>query len=376
MISPQHRQDSDPLAMRLSRAFFATLLSTLLVIALIVSSAAGGAPLAPVQLGVAQRQPIIETLSLTGTLSSPSTAGIAPDVEGRLVEVRVEVGDHVKAGDILVKLDDELARLELQQAVAAEHEAATNLADSERRLREVRELVARQSFPESEALSLAAQVERNRAVLERRRAERAHADAMLERHTLMAPFAGVVALREADLGERVDPDSTVLRLVAVDRLQLDLRVPQGYFGRVGNGTQAKVTVDAMPEREFTTVVSRIVPVSDTSARTFLVRAYLDNSAMRMAPGMSVRVVVYMGTGRTGIVVPRDALTRFPDGRSVVWVATGEGSTRTAEERSVETGLSFDGKLEIVKGLAAGEAVVVRGNETLQQGQQVRVSEAD
>lgn len=372
----RHVQDSRPLATTSYWAGAVVPLSKFFLITLVFSSEASGAPLALVQLGTAQRQPIIEALSLTGTLSSPSTASIAPDVEGRLVRIRVEAGDHVKAGDTLVKLDDQLARLELQQAVAAEHEATTNLADSERRLREVRELVVRQSFPESEALSLAAQVERNRAVLERRKAERAHAATILDRHVLKAPFDGVVALREADLGERVDPDSTVLHLVAVERLQLDLQVPQGYFQRVGLDTPVKVKVDAMPDQEFSTVVSRVVPVSDTSARTFLVRAYLDNAAMRMAPGMSVRAVLRIGTGRTGVVVPRDALTRFPDGRNVVWVATGGGATRTAEERLVETGLSFDGQLEIIKGLDDGEEVVVRGNETLQRGQQVRVSETN
>lgn len=354
----------------------ALLLSFCLAITVLLSPIASGARLAPVQLGIAERQPIIETLNLTGTLTSPHTARIAPDVEGRLIEVSVEVGDHVKTGDTLARLDDELARLALQQAMAAEQEAATNLTDSERRLLEVRELVKRQNFPESEALSLAAQVERNRAVRTRRSAERAHAATVLERHTLKAPFNGVVAIREADLGERVDPDTTVLHLVAVDRLQLDLQVPQGYFQRVGSDTPVKVKMEAMPEQEFSTVVSRIVPVSDPGARTFLVRAYLDNTAMRMAPGMSVRAVLRIGTGRMGIVVPRDALTRYPDGRSVVWVAPGEGTTRTVEERVVETGLAFDGNLEIVSGLAEGEAVVVRGNETLQQGQEVRIAQTN
>lgn len=339
----------------------------------LLAPALAAGQVAPVEVASVERRAVIEALNLTGTLTSPSTARLSPDVEGRLVAMNVDAGQRVQAGETLFRLDDELARLDLRQAVAAEHEAEAELADAERRYNEVQALVRQQSFPESEARSLATRVERSRAILERRRAERARAAAMVERYTLKAPFDGVIASRNADLGERVNPDSDVLRLVAVDRLQLDLRVPQGYFGRVGRDTPVTVKIDALQNESFQASISRIVPVSDPDARTFLVRADLDNSEGRMTPGMSARAVLRIGTGRQGLVVPRDALIRYPDGRTVVWVARGEGGRRTVEERLVETGLSFDGNVEIVDGLSEGESVVVRGNEILEQGQEVRIA---
>lgn len=341
--------------------------------ALLLAPVFAAGQVAPVEVASVERRPVIEALDLTGTLTSPNTARLSPDVEGRLVAMNVDAGQRVQAGETLFRLDDELARLDLRQAVAAEQEAEAELADAERRHNEVQTLVQQQSFPESEARSLATRVERSRAILERRRAERARAAAMVERHTLKAPFDGVIASRNADLGERVDPDSDVLRLVAVDRLQLDLRVPQGYFGRVGRDTPVTVKIDALQNETFEASISRIVPVSDPEARTFLVRAYLDNSEGRMTPGMSARAALRIGTGRQGLVVPRDALIRYPDGRNVVWVARGEGGRRTVEERQVETGLSFDGNIEIVDGLSEGVSVVVRGNEILEQGQEVRIA---
>lgn len=340
---------------------------------LLAAPALAAGQVAPVEVASVERRAVIEALKLTGTLTSPSTARLSPDVEGRLVAISVDAGQRVQAGETLFRLDDELARLDLRQAVAAEHEAEAELADAERRYNEVQALVRQQSFPESEARSLATRVERSRAILERRRAERARAAAMVERYTLKAPFDGVIASRNADPGERVNPDSDVLRLVAVDRLQLDLRVPQGYFGRVGRDTPVTVKIDALQNETFQASISRIVPVSDTDARTFLVRADLDNSEGRMIPGMSARAVLRIGTGRQGLVVPRDALIRYPDGRTVVWVARGEGGRRTVEERLVEIGLSFDGNVEIVNGLSEGESVVVRGNEILEQGQEVRIA---
>lgn len=362
--------------LKIQRAEFAKTAIRCFILAALCTQGAEAQRSAPVELALAERQTIVEALKLSGTLTSPRSSRLSPEVEGRVVDIKVEVGDHVQAGATLLRLDDELARLDLAQARAAEHESEAALDDAKRRLREARELLDKRVFPESETRSLAAQAERGRAVRERRAAERARVTALVERHALKAPFAGVIAARNADLGERVDPDSTVLHLVAVDRLQLDLQVPQRYFRRVGPGTPVSVQVDALPGETFRTSVARVVPVSDSNARTFLVRAYLDNPAERMTPGMSVRGVLRIGTGRDGIVVPRDALIRYPDGRVIVWVVDGQYDERTVIERLVNTGLAFDGLVEIKDGLSVGEPVVVRGNESLQQGQTVRIADAN
>jgi RND family efflux transporter MFP subunit len=315
---------------RFQKSFSALARTPLIIAALLPVLAV--AQVAPVVLAVVERRDIVETLSLTGSLSSPNSARLSPDVEGRLVSLEVDAGQRVNIGDILFKLDDELARLELAQAIAAEHEAEANLADAGRRVTEVIELVEEGSFPESEARSLTALVERNQAILERRRAERAYAAATLERHSLKAPFSGVVAERNADLGERVDTGSNVLLLVATDRLQLDLRVPQQYFQRIKTGTPVTLKLDALPDQTLTASVAQIVPVSDPDARTFRARAEIDNAAGQLTPGMSVRAVVRIGTNRKAEVVPRDALIRYPDGRTVVWVAEVDGDSYVVKER--------------------------------------------
>jgi len=325
-----------------------------------------------VEMVAVERSDIVENLQLLGSLSAPYSARLAPDVEGRLISIEVDVGARVKRGDLLFTLDDELARLELAQAVAAEHEAEADVADARRRVVEARELVAKRTFPESEARSLEALVTRNLAILERRRAERAYAAAILARYRLRAPFDGVIASREADPGERVDSDSNVLQLIAIDELQLDLRVPQHYFSRIEIGTAVTLQLDALPGQTLQSSIALIVPVSDPDARTFLVRTRLDNRTGRLTPGMSVRAVVRLGTDRRAEVIPRDALLRYPDGRTVVWVASVEEEGYVVQERLVKSGLIFDDSVEILEGLEVGEQVVIRGNETLREGQKVRL----
>lgn len=327
-----------------------------------------------VTVAPAEETELIEELPLTGTLTAPQTALLAPEVAGRLETIAVDAGDRIEAGAQLATLDDELARLELAAAGAVVEEARAELDDARRRLRDTRELAERQSVAESDLRAREAEVKRDRAVLERRRAEQALQAAMVERHALKAPFDGVIARRMQDAGERVDTDTPVFELVQIDRLRLDLRVPQRHFGRVTRATTARIRLDALPQRTLEARVATVVPVSDPDARTFLVRIDLPNTEERMTPGMSARATLKLNTGRTGVVVPRDALIRYPDGRVSVWIAEGAGSTRTVTERRIETGLKFNGRVAVKGGLEAGVPVVVEGNEALQEGQQVHLQD--
>lgn len=340
----------------------------------ITPAAAQQAP--PVALAEARETELVEELTLTGTLTAPRRAGLAPEVDGRIESIAVDAGDRVESGEALVELNDTLAELELRQARASRREAEADLADAERRLREARSLIDQESIPETEVRAREAEVERATAVLERLRAEAAYQQELVQRHTLTAPFTGVIAQRTADVGERVGPDTPILELVAVERLRLDLQVPQSYYGRVGPDTTVQVRLDARPDARIEARVDEVVPVSDADTRTFLSRVRLDNRDGRMTPGMSARAALQLGTGERGVVIPRDALIRYPDGRTVVWLAEGEGVTRTVRERRVRTGLEFEGRVAIREGLSAGAAVVIRGNEGLAEGQTVRVTDSE
>lgn len=329
----------------------------------------------PVIITKAERAEIVEELSLSGTLTSPRTARLSPEVDGRVAAITVDAGHRVGAGETLLKLDDEIARLELTQAQAVLRQAAAELDDARRRLSEARDLAERASIADTEVRAREAELQTDSAVVDRRRAEVAYQAALVERYSVEAPFAGVIARRHTDLGEWVGPGTNVLEIVAIDRLRVDLQVPQRYFGRVTLGTPVFLRLDAWRDQPVTAEITDIVPVSDPQTRTFLARVGLDNPEGRMTPGMSVRATLRIGTGRRGVVVPRDALIRYPDGRTTVWVADGRGATRTVTERRVRTGLDFSGRIELLAGLTAGTSVVVQGNEALLEGQEVRV-EAD
>jgi|AntDeeMetagen681_2_1112603.scaffolds.fasta_scaffold01385_2 RND family efflux transporter MFP subunit len=350
------------------------LIATMLLLGLLASGTTAAQQAAPVAVTRAESRSIIQELTLTGTLTSPRRAELTPEVNGRVTEVIAEAGDQVEAGDALLQLDAELTRIELRQAEAARDEAEATLQDARRRLREAEDLAARDSIGQSELEARRSEVRQFEAVLARREAERAFQDELLDRHRLLAPFDGVINRRMIDIGERAYTDEPVYELIATGRLRLELEVPQRFFGSVGTDTEAAIRVDARPDGTIDGRISTVIPVSDSSSRSFRARVELDNRDGRMTPGMSARATLRMDTGRSGVVIPQDALIRYPDGRTVVWIVEGDGDTRTVSERRVQTGLRFDGRIAILEGLAPDTTIVTEGNEALQDGQKVRVTE--
>lgn len=350
--------------------------ATLLALAFLSAALADAQPAAPVAITTASSDTIVQEVALTGSLSSPRRARLAPEVEGRVTEVLVDAGVRVADGEPLVRLDQELSRIELRQTEASVREARANLADARRRLREAENLAARDTIGQSELEARRAEVQQLEAALMQREAERDFRTAMLERHTLNAPFAGVINQRMIDVGERASPDEPVLELVATERLRLDLAIPQSYFGAITTDTAVRIRVDARPDAPIEGRIDTIIPVSDSGSRTFRARVELDNSDGHLTPGMSARATLRIQTGSSGVVIPQDALMRYPDGRTVVWIAEGDGTTRTVREQQVRTGLQFDGRIAVREGLEAGTPIVTEGNEALQDGQEVRITRTE
>jgi RND family efflux transporter MFP subunit len=162
-------------------------------------------------------------------------------------------------------------------------------------------------------------------------------------------------------------------LVSIQRLRIDVQLPEDHLAQLDGLNHVQFSLGSNREETYAARIAAIVPVSDPTSRTALVRIVPQQPVEHMRPGMSARVMLQLETGRNGVVIPRDAVLRFSDGRVVVWVVGQVAGLAEVEERRVDTGRTFDGKIEIVSGLSAGEFVIVRGNESLRSGQQVNVA---
>ncbi|MEO1034856.1 MAG: efflux RND transporter periplasmic adaptor subunit [Pseudomonadota bacterium] len=325
----------------------------------------------PVTLTKSEERPIVQIVTVSGTVTSPSSALLSPAIGGLVERINVDAGDRVAVGAVLVTLDRELASLAMDRATAEETQAQIALSDSRRRLREAEDVGPERGIAKSTIESLRAEVIQDEAALDATTAALSEQRAIVARHEIKAPFAGVVSRRIAQVGEWVAPGNGLVELVATDGLRFDFQVPQTYFAQIDADGQVSLRIDALPDQEIAGVIQAIVPVNDPGARTFLLRVVMAaGSNAAVTPGMSARATLRIDAGRRAVVVPRDAIIRYPDGRKAVWVAESNGSQTTVREQRVETGIEFDGLVEVRSGLTAGLAVVSRGNESLREGEVV------
>ena len=352
------------------RSHFILRLTCLLMVGL-PSVVLGAGP--PVSVATSEIAPIIETVNVNGTITSPQSAVLSPSVAGLIKTVHVDAGDRVDSGQVIVTLDQELEELALRRAEAEAAQAEAALEDARRRLTEAEKIGPTQAIAASAIKSIRAEVARAEASLDAAEAAVSQQRAVVSRHSVRAPFAGVVSRRLAEVGEWVNPGNGLIELVATDKLRFDFRVPQTRYAQVEMSTPVDITVDAIPDRVITGRVQAIVPVKDPGARTFLLRVVADASeTLNVTPGMSARAAVKIDAHRSGVVVPRDALLRYPDGRTTVWIVERETGETIAHEKRVATGVEFGDLVEIRDGIAADTLVVTRGNEVLRDGQAVTV----
>jgi len=321
---------------------------------------------------VTQAQPgtIIDEVRLSGTVSSPRVARLSTEVSGLIKDIHVDEGSVIKAGEILISLDTELENLSLQAAQATTQRAREELADAKRRLADGKRLAKQKTFSASDLKSLQAEVNIASATLRRYSAEEQLQQTRLQRHQLNAPFDGVISRRFIESGEWIKPGDPVMELIANENLRIDFQIPQKEFPRVDTKSEIQISLDAIPNKTLAGKIQTIVPYSDSDARTFLLRVQLSDSNPAIAPGMSASGLLRLKTSTTGIVISRDAILRYPDGRITVWVVNTVDGKHMVSEKSVTTGASFNDHISILEGLKEGERVVVEGNESLRDGQTV------
>jgi RND family efflux transporter MFP subunit len=309
-------------------------------------------------------------LRLSGTVTSARFAALSPRVDGLVIKADADEGHVAKRGEALVTLDATLAKIEAGSARARLAEARALLEDTRRLQAEAERLG--QNIPKSTLETRSALVRINTAVVARLEAELALQLEIIERHVVLAPFDGVVVDKLTEVGEWADSGRPVLEFLATDNLRLDVQAPQSYYPIISRAKAAMIRLDAFPDDLFTGQVTAIVPASDPDARTFLVRLLLDNPSNEVISGMSAEASFSVSDGSAVLEIPRDAVKRYPDGSTSVWVVEKDGDASRAHERQVKLVRSFGEMVKVVSGLDGALPVVVRGNEGLDDGDAVRL----
>jgi membrane fusion protein (multidrug efflux system) len=338
-----------------------------------------------VQLAPVGRADLTEHLMVVGNLIGAATVQVVPKVSGRLSEVLVRLGDPVRRGQVLARVEDREIREQVKQAEASFEVARATVRQRDadlqfaqtalERARSLfaRQLLARQALDDAEARYQAAL-----AQLDLARAQFAQAQARLEelRITLAntavtSPVDGFVGRRYLDPGAFASTNAPVVSVVDIRSVRLVANVVERDLRRVQPGTPADVDVDAFPGERFAGRVARVAPVLDPATRTAEIEVEIPNTQFRLKPGMYARVRLAVERRPQALVVPRNAVVDL-DGRRGVFVVGEDG--RTAVFRAVELGLQEGERVEIRSGVAEGERVVTAGAAALRDGDPIIVAE--
>lgn len=330
----------------------------------------------PVSVATAELATLGEQLSLTGTLTAERQTRLSPRADGLVARVHVDAGDHVNTGQVLLELDPVIAQQALMRARAQEEEANASVREAERLVNEAQRLAERQAIPATEVASRVARLNLARASAASAQAATREQEELVERHSLPAPFPGVVAEKFTEVGEWVQLGTPVLSLVAIDRVRLDVQVPQERFEQLDDQAQARVFADTLDDTPLPAQIIARVPVTDPEARTFLLRLLVTDPQGRLLPGTSARAEISLSSQATDTVaISRDALLRQPDGSHSVYIVDNADDENIARRRRVQILYGQGGQVAIAGDtLRQGDQVVIRGNEALTDGQPVEVVE--
>jgi len=321
--------------------------------------AADAPPPVPVVVTTARSEKLAASLSATGTVVSRNDARISGEVAGTLAWI-AEPGTVVKRGDTLARIDNERLELTLRdnEAAVKRLDAQYQLLSTQRvRLQTLGNVVSQSQLDEAQSRERMAEQDVEQARVAR---DRARLD--LDRATVRAPFAGIVAERLQQSGEYVVGGAPLLRLVNDRELEVVARAPLGIADSVVAGSVASL-VDG--EHRGTGRVRAVIPVGDDRSRMVELRIALSGP---WRVGTPVRVEIAPNNVRPVVTVPRDAVI-LRQGASYVMRVRPDN---TAERVAVNLGPGRENHVQIDGSLQAGDRVIIRGAERLEPGQTVKV----
>jgi multidrug efflux pump subunit AcrA (membrane-fusion protein) len=343
-----------------------------------------------------ERESARSSLVLPGNIQAVTEAPVLARSSGYIRKRYVDIGDHVKPGQVLVEIEApelqqqikqataniEQAGSSVQQAEAALLQARANLGLAQKTAERWRKLLTKGAVSRQDSDTYDAQFEAQQAnvqALEKavaaarsnvsaQEANLARLNELLGYLTVHAPFAGVITERNVDEGALVSEGNTLLfRIAQTDRLRTFLNVPQGDAPSVRVGQQATLQIPELPGRKFPAAVSRTASALDPSSRTLLVEVQAANPNGELLPGMYAQVDLAVPRKNPALMIPSDTLVMRSDGPQVA-VVSADGQVHFSR---IQLGRDLGDHLEVLSGIENGQQLAVNPSDDVREGARVK-----
>ncbi|MBN8744123.1 MAG: efflux RND transporter periplasmic adaptor subunit [Thiomonas arsenitoxydans] len=320
-------------------------------------------------------QPTVEAL---GNLRASQQASLSPQIAGVVTAIHFRSGEKVRAGQVLAQINDAPQRAQLAQlqAQVGQLQAQLNLAQITlaRDEAQLKVQAISQAVVDTDRANVTSVQAQLKALAEQINAQKA----VLAQATVTAPFAGVLGIRQVNLGQYLAPGTAVVTLQALDPMDIDFTVPQNQIDLVHVGMKAELTTNAAPGKTFEAKVIAVEPQINTATRNLTVRARIPNPKGELLPGVFATIRLTDGEPHNYITLPNAAVAYNPYGATVFLVKDeGKGADGkpklVAEQRFITTGLTRGDQVAVLSGLKAGDTVVTAGQLKLRNGVPVLIN---
>jgi len=314
-----------------------------------------------------------ERVAATGQLLAKQRADVAAQVGGEITQILVDEGESVAEGTVVIEIDPDRRKLDLDRARARVAETASALTEARRQNTRVKELAKRDIASQSDLEKAETALSGADSRLQAAQADLGVAERAMSDSRVATRFAGLIARRFVSRGEFVQPGQKLFELVSLDPVEVEFTLPEADASRLTLGLPLEVTVSPYPGEVFRATLSMISPTVDERTRTLRAKALLPNPDGRLRPGLFARTDLGIAKRANVLLVPEEAVLQRADG-AVVFRAR-DGGTRV-ERRVVQLGPIKGGEAEIHGGLEPGDSVVVRGHASLVDGEVVLARNPD
>ncbi|HEY7385672.1 MAG TPA: efflux RND transporter periplasmic adaptor subunit [Beijerinckiaceae bacterium] len=309
---------------------------------------------------------IVENHEAVGTARAYESITVTAKVAGMIEDIKFQEGQKVQAGDVLLRLETDERRADIEAAVAEIRRAEAQRNELRTRLERALALRRTGSGTEAQVEDLTAQVKTLDSAIASAEARRKAAEARLDDTIARAPFPGRLGTRSVSLGAYVTPGTRITTLDDLSRIRLDFSVPENLVGHLKPGQAVRARSAAFGDRVFEGKVSLVDPRIDPVTRSVRLTAEFANPDEALRPGMFMSVTLEVSVKDKATVVPEEAVVS--EGlRQLIYVVKDD----KVERRVITIGQRQAGQIEVVEGLAPGETIIVRGVQRVRPGVTVR-----
>jgi RND family efflux transporter MFP subunit len=325
----------------------------------------------PVEVITVTTSDIVSSIEATGVVEARYDADVSSEAVERVVEIVHDVGSRVSLGEPVIQLDDDRARFNLQQAEAQFSIARVARDKAEKDIKRMRELYAAEDVDVSDS-----EMEQAELMAEQARGEFELADAALKLSRkalddtgIRAPFDGVVTATYVNVGEMVVQGQIAYTIVQVDTIEIEVGISGTDIARVRAQLPVEIRTTAIPDRLFRGEVASVALKASEMTRTYAVKILSENMDNGLRPGMLADVSIITGLYEDVIAIPMDAVIQR-NGRQTVFVE----QSGIAVEREITVTSIHGEQMVISSGISAGERLIVSGQQSLQDGREVIVTD--